>query len=768
MPLTAPQRIADDRQTPRLLALWRALQPLRSVVQFMNTGAHPDDETSAMLAALTFRDGINLSYACANRGEGGQNDIGPETTEDLGTVRTAEMERAADVLDMRLYWLSTSPDDAVFDFGFSKSGVETMAKWTRARTLARFVDIIRTEKPDIICPTFLDIPGQHGHHRAMTEAAHLVMDLAADPSFEGSNLPVWQTSKLYLPAWSGAGGAYDDEVPPPPATLTVHGKGVEELSGWSWERIGQHSRWFHKTQGMGHWVAPGAERDWPLHLADSRVGVDTGSITDNLPISLGDLAEDPALQAAQSAIDEAIDAFPNRGVILSAAQAAHTALQGVMSQNHSHRIVHKKDQLARVIRLASGAEARGWTHEDWLEPGQSTKLTVELRQPDDGQAIATVEMPDKWLANANSLTVSTDALPSDPYPSVHDPLHPALPALRVNVAGTSSNVPLETMPLVLPKTRATLSVDRAVINLARQDRSIALSVSQATPGAMAFDLPAGWQQSWSGSSVVLTAPDDLAADLYTLPLTLDGQPASSVKRFAYPHIAPRLRSFPAVLNIRAANVALPNAKIGIISAGNENVASWLKALGCEVVELDAEALAEPSALEGLTSLLIGVFALRFRPDLAAKLPAIHAWVHAGGNLVTLYHRPWDNWDPDTTPPARLEIGQPSLRWRVTDENAAVTHLAPDHRLLTAPNAIGQADWTGWHKERGLYFAKSWDDAYTPLLEMADPDEAPHKGSLLSAQIGKGRHTHCCLILHHQMEKLTPGAFRLMANLLNSQ
>ena len=36
---------------------------------------------------------------------------------------------------------------------------------------------------------------------------------------------------------------------------------------------------------------------------------------------------------------------------------------------------------------------------------------------------------------------------------------------------------------------------------------------------------------------------------------------------------------------------------------------------------------------------------------------------------------------------------------------------------------------------------------------------------LSAEIGKGRHTHTALILHHQMEHQVPGAFRLMANLL---
>ena len=144
---------------------------------------------------------------------------------------------------------------------------------------------------------------------------------------------------------------------------------------------------------------------------------------------------------------------------------------------------------------------------------------------------------------------------------------------------------------------------------------------------------------------------------------------------------------------------------------------------------------------------------------------MHDWVRRGGNLVTLYHRPWDAWDPDTVPPAHLEIGKPSLRWRVTDENAAVTHLVPEHALLTTPNAIGETDWRGWHKERGLYFARGWADAYTPLLSMADRDEDPHLGAMLTARIGEGRHTHTSLILHHQMEKLVPGAFRLMANLV---
>jgi hypothetical protein len=140
-------------------------------------------------------------------------------------------------------------------------------------------------------------------------------------------------------------------------------------------------------------------------------------------------------------------------------------------------------------------------------------------------------------------------------------------------------------------------------------------------------------------------------------------------------------------------------------------------------------------------------------------------VEKGGHLVTLYHRPSDGWDPERTPPRRLVVGSPSLRWRVTDPAAEVDVLAPGHKLLTGPNRITAADWAGWDKERGLYFASDWDKAYEPLLALHDAGEKPLRGALLSAAIGKGRHTHVALVLHHQMDRLVPGAFRLMANLV---
>ncbi len=787
MPLTDSDRIFREVARPRVVQLWWALQPLKSIVSFMNTGAHPDDETSAMLAALGFRDGMALSYACANRGEGGQNDIGTEMTADLGTLRTREMERAADVLNMRLYWLGEHPDDTIFDFGFSKSGKETLAKWGDERTLARFVDIIRAERPDIICPTFLDIPGQHGHHRAMTEMAHRVMNAAADPSFSGSERPVWQVSKLYLPAWSGAGQAYDDDLPPPPATVTVAARGADPITGWSWERIGQQSRAFHRTQGMGRWVAAGTERDWPLHLADDRVGTcgDEASLFDNLPRTLVHLADHAGvsilagtLSLAQRELDSALASFPDGNAVLDHAtralgyiRDARTACPEKAWEQVIHRLDRKEQQLSHVIRLAAGVEVIGRTGQDWLHPGNRTALTVETRIGSAEALSASIAAPSGWEVGPDWLQPGADALPSDPYPATHDPAAPRAPALvaRVTTNGVTSEsrVALETTPVVLPATTVTLSPATAVLNTAMPDRALSLDLSDAFPteATAALALPSGWTAEPTETGFRIVAPDRLTEGMHRIGVTLDGVAAQSVERIVYPHIAPAARCFPAELTVLAVNATMPDVAVGYVGGGNDRVAHWLRALGARVTELSDADLASDTTLAALDTIVIGIFAIRSRPALAEALPRLHTWIEAGGNLVTLYHRPWDNWDPDTTPPRRLEIGQPSLRWRVTDEAAEVTVLAPDHALLSAPNGITDADWDGWHKERGLYFASAWDEAYEPLLEMADPDEAPHRGALLAARIGTGQHVHCALILHHQMEKLVPGGFRLMANLL---
>jgi hypothetical protein len=284
------------------------------------------------------------------------------------------------------------------------------------------------------------------------------------------------------------------------------------------------------------------------------------------------------------------------------------------------------------------------------------------------------------------------------------------------------------------------------------------------PGAVTLAETAGFSVTVDDDRATITAAPGLAAGRYRLPVLSDGVAGYRSTPIAYPHIGRTSALAPAALDVLALELALPTgARIGYVGGGADHVGTWLQRMELPVDLLDSDALT--GDFSRYTTIVVGIFSFGLRPDLAAATTRLHDWVRAGGHLVTLYHRPSDGWTPDRTPPARLKIGSPSLRWRVTDPAAAVTVLAPSHPLLNGPNRIGPDDWAGWDKERGLYFAAEWDPAYVPLLSMHDRGEAPLTGALLSAEIGKGRHTHTSLVLHHQMDRLVPGAFRLMANLV---
>ncbi|PWJ11445.1 PIG-L family deacetylase [Jannaschia seohaensis] len=729
-------RLEADRAAPRIVQLWRLVTGMRTPLTFMQSGAHPDDETSGMLAALRFRDGLDLAYVCSTRGEGGQNDIGREAGAALGVLRTAEMERAAEILDMRVRWMTPAPGDPVHDFGFSKSGEEALARWGRDRTLDRFARALRVLRPDLLCPTFLDVPGQHGHHRAMTLLAPEAIARAADPAWETEQEP-WRVTKLYLPAWSGAGTAYDDDLPPPPATVVVSGQGVDPVTGASWARIGQWSRGMHRTQGMGRW--PEAQRDWPLHLVE---GGAEEAVTEGLPVCWADLGW-PGGARIDALVAEMVAALARPDVV---ARAGSEAL--ALVPERGHRAERLRTRLHRALFLAAGAEARGWAEAPLVRPGAHVPIRLETRAGALEAVSATVALPEGWTTGEAGVTVSP-SVDATAYPDGYDPLDPAAPCLAVEGTwrGTplSLRLPLDRTPAARPDGVA-LKPEAEVVNLARET-----SVAVRCDGDL--DLPEGWRRE----GAVLHLPPRVG--LHEIAVLRDGAPARLVTEIAAPHIPTRVLARPAILRLRALEVAVPDARVAVFGAGRDRVAHWLRRIGVDVSEPHVEALDDPQA----DTVLLGVFALRFRDGLAERMPRLSDWVRGGGTLTTLYHRPWDAWDPDAMP-APIEIGQPSLRWRVTDNAAKVTHLA-DHPILAAPNPISDADWEGWHKERGLYFARSWDAAYTPLLEMADPGEAPLRGALLSGQVGQGRHTHCALILHHQMEHLVPGAFRLMANLV---
>ncbi len=208
----------------------------------------------------------------------------------------------------------------------------------------------------------------------------------------------------------------------------------------------------------------------------------------------------------------------------------------------------------------------------------------------------------------------------------------------------------------------------------------------------------GWNISSNGQNAVLHGPSDPAPGLAYLQASVDGTPAWQINVTSYPHIGRTVWREPAVLPVLALDVKLPDARIGYIGGGTDNVGLWLKRMGFEVTDIEPHHLA--GDLSEFTTIVVGIFAFGLRDDLTAATTKLHRFVDDGGHLVTLYHRPTDGWQPDRTPPRKLSIGSPSLRWRVTNPNAPVTMLVPEHPLLVGPNIINEHDWEGWQRNVG--------------------------------------------------------------------
>jgi len=154
----------------------------------------------------------------------------------------------------------------------------------------------------------------------------------------------------------------------------------------------------------------------------------------------------------------------------------------------------------------------------------------------------------------------------------------------------------------------------------------------------------------------------------------------------YAHIPPQLLQPLASLKAVSLKLATRGHTVGYLPGAGDSLAENLKQMGYSVKVLDGENLT-PDQLGGLDAMVIGVRAFNVRSDIASQLPVLFAYVENGGTIIAQYNRP-DGLKTNTLAPFALRLSGD----RVTDENAAVTFLAPDHPMLNKPNKITSADF----------------------------------------------------------------------------
>ena len=95
------------------VALGLALRKLTVSGTFMQAPAHPDDETNALFAFFGYGMGLRSIDLQNNRGDGGQNEIGPELFRDIGVLRTSELLSAHRIDGAEQYFTRA------IDYGYS-------------------------------------------------------------------------------------------------------------------------------------------------------------------------------------------------------------------------------------------------------------------------------------------------------------------------------------------------------------------------------------------------------------------------------------------------------------------------------------------------------------------------------------------------------------------------------------------------------------------------------------------------------------------------
>src|SRR5450755_2984129 len=190
------------------IALGLALRKLNVSGTFMQAPAHPDDETNALLAMFAHGMGLRTIDVQNNRGDGGQNEIGPELFRDMAVLRTSELLSAHRIDGAEQYFTRA------IDYGYSFDPEEVIGKWGRKDIVGDYVRLWRTLRPDVIVTMNIQGRGGDRAHEATTVLVRESYRAAGDPSMYPEQLQeglrLWQPKKLYFaggaPGAPGGGG----------------------------------------------------------------------------------------------------------------------------------------------------------------------------------------------------------------------------------------------------------------------------------------------------------------------------------------------------------------------------------------------------------------------------------------------------------------------------------------------------------------------------------------------------------------------------------
>lgn len=804
-----------------------ALRKLQVTGSVLYVGAHPDDENTALLAYLARGRGARTAYLSLTRGDGGQNLLGTEKGALLGLVRTQELLAARRMDGAEQFFtraidfgFTKSPEETFRFWGHEEALADVVWVIRRFRP-----DVIITRFPT----TGEGGHGQHTASAILAgEAFDAAGDAARFPE-QLKYVEPWKPKRLLWNAFnfrpgetpkdadkllSADVGEYNPLLGKSYTEIAADSRTMHKSQGQGTpERRGSALNYFTLIKGEPATkdIFDGVDTSWRRFAGGEAVGrlleeasqkYDAANPQRVLPLLVRAHREMGKLSDGGSLIEEKRRELINvirscAGLWVEAVAAEPLTTQGGDVRVTS-TLVNRSDYPLRLvsafvsaqsIMIPTGTGSAGQTINKELknnEPVQSESVVRVLEGPQVSQPYWLREAPGKGL-----FAVDEQRLIGTPEN------RPALMATFLISAGPEGE-PLNIQtpvqfrwtdrvrgdlyrPVAVVPEVAVSVEDKVLLFPDRKPKQVRVTlksnVAAGMAGALRLKLPAGWTASPAEIPVTLKSKDEevKATFAVTPPMgasvgELAAEFESGGKKFTqgmieidYAHI-PRQTLFPAA-EARLVRVDLQKRgdRIGYVMGAGDEVPDALRQVGYEVTLLSDEDLAGAD-LSRFDAIITGVRAYNTRAALRSQQKRMLEYVERGGTLVVQYNTPDRTLEGFQFGPYPLKTTTDA---RVTDEEAAMTLLAPDDPILNAPNKITRADFDGWVQERGLYFAREFDSRYTPLFASHDSGEQDLKGSTLVARVGRGTYVFTALAFFRQLPAGVPGAYRLFVNMISA-
>jgi LmbE family N-acetylglucosaminyl deacetylase len=805
---------SSHAQTPQPLSsseILLGLKKLNVLGSVLYVGAHPDDENTRLLAYLAKEKLYRTGYLSLTRGDGGQNLIGVDQGIELGLIRTQEL-LAARRIDGAEQFFSRA-----YDFGFSKSTDEALQKWGRDKILSDVVWVIRKFRPDIIITRFpQDARAGHGHHSASALLSVEAFTAAADPTKFPEQLKYvkpWQAKRVLWNTFNfGGGNTTSNEQ------FKTDVGVFNPVLGKSYGEIAAESRSQHKSQGFGVARQRGAALEY---FSTWKGDAPQNDLMDGV---ISSWARVHGGEAIQQKIDDIINSYslfyPGKSV------KALVELYGMINAlDNDYWKEQKLKELQNLIEASTGLFADATTIDAQVVQTDSMRINFFLNNRNGNNIQLKKISLDKFdttltvnlATNQNfvlnkAVFVSPDAPLSQPYWLKNEMKEGYFDINDQQLIGNADNAPAYAARFLLNIEGRDFEITKAVkqkytdpvkgelyqplvvvppvvitpgkgllLSAAPEQQTLRLTVramKDITRPHVKITASKGWQAESVNyiSADTLRKGQEMDVDVALKPIVKERvngkQPllasveykkewyASLIKTIHYDHI-PNLNYFRVpVVNVLTLDLKTVGKKVGYIEGAGDFIPAALQLMGYDVTVLSDNDLANTN-LAQYDAIITGVRAYNIKASLNTYYNKLMKYVENGGNLIVQYNTANQAVATRKIGPYPFSI---SSR-RVTDENAEMKVLKPEHQALNYPNKITPGDFEGWVQERSIYHASAWDSRYETIFGMHDPGENDDEGGLLVTKYGKGSFAYTGLVFFRQLPAGVPGAYRLLANLI---